>query len=84
MVTYLENVSDAIQIPVEKLADISSQMKVNLPQDAKDVGLIHKIGYEDELKSVMKEKLGQSESKNLRTIKMNKYIQAVFYGKQLL
>ncbi len=75
--TYLENVSNSIQIPIAKLQDISNQMKVSLPQDAVDVGLIHKIGYEDELKSVMKEKLGLNEDKDLRTMKMNKYIQAI-------
>ncbi len=74
--TYLNNVSNSIRIPIEKLKEISDKMVVNLPQDAVDVGLIHKIGYEDELKSVMKEKLGLSESKDLRTMKMNKYIQA--------
>ncbi|WP_420318312.1 signal peptide peptidase SppA [Ekhidna sp.] len=74
---YLNNVSNSVQIPVEKLADISNEMIVNLPEDAVDVGLIHKVGYEDELKSVMKEKLGQAEDKNLRTMKMNKYIQAI-------
>lgn len=74
--TYLSNVSNSIQIPVEDLEDISNDMLVSLPQDAVDVGLIHKLGYEDELKSVMKEKLGLSESKDLRTMKMNKYIQA--------
>ena len=75
--TYLENVSNSIQIPAERLADISDQMKVSLPQDAANAGLIHKVGYEDELKSVMKQKLGLSESKDLRTVKMNKYIQAI-------
>ncbi|MEQ8907461.1 signal peptide peptidase SppA [Ekhidna sp.] len=75
--TYLENVSNSVQIPVDKLADISDQMKVSLPQDAADVGLLHKVGYEDELKSVMIEKLGLAESKELKTMKMNKYIQAI-------
>ncbi len=70
--TYLDNVSKSIQIPVEKLAEISDQMKVSLPQDAADLGLLHKVGYEDELKSVMKKKLGLSERKDLRTMKMNK------------
>ena len=75
--TYLDNVSSSIEIPVDKLAEISDQMKVSLPQDAVDVGLVHKIGYEDELKSVMKEKLGLKESRKLRTMKMSKYIQAI-------
>lgn len=75
--TYLSNVSNSIQIPVSKLAEISSEMKVSLPQDAVDVGLIHKVGYEDELKRVMKEKLGLKESRDLRTMKISKYIQAI-------
>lgn len=75
--TYLENVANSVRIPVDKLAEISDQMKINLPQDAVDVGLVHKVGYEDELKTVMKDKLGLSESKELRTMKMSKYIQAI-------
>lgn len=74
--TYLSNVSNSVRIPIEKLEEISDQMKVSLPQDAVDVGLIHNLGYEDELKSVMKKKLGLAEDKKLRTMKMNKYIQA--------
>ncbi|WP_370087635.1 signal peptide peptidase SppA [Ekhidna sp.] len=74
---YLSNVSNSVQIPVDKLAEISDQMKVSLPKDAEDVGLVHKVGFEDELKSVMKQKLGLSESAELRTMKMNKYIQAI-------
>ncbi|WP_420575636.1 signal peptide peptidase SppA [Ekhidna sp.] len=73
---YLDNVANSVMIPAEKLSEISSQMKVNLPQDAADVGLIHKVGYEDELKGVMKQKLGLAEGNELRTMKMNKYIQA--------
>jgi len=52
-------------------------MKINLPQDAADVGLIHKVGYGDELKTVMKQKLGLAEDQKLRTMKMSKYIQAI-------
>ncbi|NQZ77819.1 MAG: signal peptide peptidase SppA, partial [Ekhidna sp.] len=75
--TYLSNVSDAIRIPVGELKEISDLMKVSLPEDAVDFGLIHKVGYEDELKSVMKEKLDLAERKSLRTMKMSKYIQAI-------
>lgn len=73
---YLFNISNSVQLPVEELSDVSSQMKVNLPQDAEDIGLIHKVGYEDELKTVMKSKMGLDESDDLRMMDMNKYIQA--------
>ncbi len=75
--TYLTHVSNSVNLSVEELSDISGNMEVSLPQDAEDLGLVHKIGYEDELKSVMKEKLGQAKSSKLRTMRMNKYIQAI-------
>lgn len=78
--TYLQNLSTTLDKPVEELARISSQMKVSLPQDAVEYGLIHKVGYEDELKSVMKQKVGISENKDLKLMKLNKYTQAINTG----
>ena len=75
--TYLSNVSQSLEVGEDKLSNISKNMEVSLPQDAEALGLIHKVGYEDELKTVMKDKIGQSEGSKLRTIKMNKYIQAI-------
>ncbi len=74
---YLSNVAQSTNIPVGELSDMSNNMKVSLPEDAENLGLIHKLGYEDELKTVMKEKIGQSQSSKLRTMRMNKYIQAI-------
>ncbi|MFK7953266.1 MAG: signal peptide peptidase SppA [Ekhidna sp.] len=74
--TFLSNVSASLDKSVDDLADISNNMKVSLPQDAEDHGLVHKIGYEDELKSVMLSKLGLEEDDKLPLMKMNKYIQA--------
>ena len=75
--TYLTNVANSIKKSVESLSDISNNMKISLPQDAEDLGLINKVGYEDELKTVMKERQGKTQSSKLRTIKMGKYIQAI-------
>ena len=74
---YLNNVSASLGKSASELEAISNEMKVSLPQDAKEYGLVHKIGYEDELKSVMKEKLGVSESKELKMMKVSKYAQAI-------
>ena len=74
---YLSDVSESMDIEKEVLSNTSNSMKVNLPEDAEALGLIHKVGYEDELKTVMKEKIGQSKSSKLRTIGMGKYIQAI-------
>ena len=75
--TFLSNLSETIDIPADELSEISSLMKVSLPKDAEEFGLVHKVGYKDELKSVMKEKLGLSEGSNLKMMKIDKYAQAV-------
>ncbi len=74
---YLSNVSGTLGKSVEELEEISGSMKVSLPQDAVDYGLITKIGYEDELKSVMKEKVGVSPSKKLKMMRIGKYAEAI-------
>ncbi|MEM7296902.1 MAG: S49 family peptidase, partial [Bacteroidota bacterium] len=80
--TYLANLSETISKSVGELERISSDMKVSLPKDAKELGLIHKVGYEDELKSVMKEKLGVSEKRSLKMMNLSKYTQAINASKK--
>ncbi len=75
--TYLKNVSLSTGQSVEALDDISNLMKVRLPKDAKDLGLIHKVGYKDELKSVMKNRLGIEENGKIEFISTKKYGQAI-------
>ncbi len=75
--TYLSNISQSTDISVAELEEISNLMKVSLPLDAEELGLIQKIGYKDELKSVMKEKVGIAEDKSLKMMKIDKYSQAV-------
>jgi protease-4 len=78
--TYLENVAISTGKTVDELNDISNLMKVRLPKDAKELGLIHKVGYKDELKTVMKEKLGVEEDKDISFISLRKYSKAVSSG----
>ena len=75
--TYLSNVSGSVDKPVDELQDISNLMKVSLPEDAEEFGLITKIGYEDELKSVIKDKLGIKQSRELKMMKVHRYAQAI-------
>lgn len=74
--TVLTNLSETLGMSVEELADISNNMKVSLPQDAVDYGLVNKVGYEDELKSIMLAKLGLNEDDKLPLMKISKYAQA--------
>jgi len=75
--TFLENVSESTGKSLEELQEISDEMKVSLPQDAEGLGLVHKVGYEDELKSVMKKKLGLGEKGKLKMMKIGKYAEAI-------
>lgn len=74
--TVLTNLSETLGKSIEELADISNNMKVSLPKDAVEFGLIDKIGYEDELKSVMLSKLGLNGDDKLPLMKISKYAQA--------
>lgn len=74
--TVLTNLSETLGMSVEELADISNNMKVSLPKDAVAYGLVDKMGYVDELKSVMLSKLGLDEDDKLPLMKISKYAQA--------
>lgn len=74
---YLSNLAETLDKSKDELQSISYLMKASLPKDAEELGLIHKVGYEDELKSVMKERLGVSERKDLKMMKLSKYAQAI-------
>lgn len=78
--TYLSNLSETLDKPVNVLKAISYSMKASLPKDAEELGLIHKVGYEDELKNVIKDRIGVSKSRDLKMMKLSKYYQAVGKG----
>ncbi len=75
--TYLRNLSLNVDKSVEELNNISNLMKIRLPKDAKALGMIHKVGYKDELKSVMKHKLRLDEDEKLRFINVKSYVEAI-------
>lgn len=74
---YLTNVAKSKGIDRAELEVISDLMKVSLPKDAEALGLVHKIGYEDELKTVMLERLNLEEDDKLPLMKLGKYSQAI-------
>ncbi|MEM0939277.1 MAG: signal peptide peptidase SppA [Bacteroidota bacterium] len=75
--TFLRNLSKSIHKSEEELMEISNLMKASLPKDAEAFGLIHRLGYQDELKSVIKEKIGLDEKQDLKMMTMDKYAQAI-------
>jgi len=75
--TYLSNLSASIGKSNEELKGISDLMKASLPEDAESLGLVHKVAYEDELKEVMRKRVGTDEVKDMKLMRLNKYTQAV-------
>ncbi len=75
--TYLTNLSASIGKPVDELDDISYLMKVRLPKDAKEHGLIHKVGYEDELEFAIRVRLGLLPDEDIPFIDIKNYSQVV-------
>lgn len=75
--TYLENLSVSIDKPISELNDISNLMEIRLPSDAQQHGLINKVGYEDELESIMKERLGLKDDGKINYIDIDDYAQVV-------
>ena len=75
--TYLLNVSASLGKNVEELERISNFMEVRLPKDAARLGLVSKVGYEDELIRVMKSKVGVEEDKELKMMPVRRYAKAM-------
>lgn len=73
---YLQNISESLQIPVERLALISDSMLVRNPKDALKYGLVHKLAYEDEVLDRMKALIDtSSDYKKINFVSLKKYNQ---------
>jgi len=69
---YLENVSKSRNISIETLKNISDNMLVRNAKTALEHGLITKIAFEDEIKSLIREQLNIGEKK-INFISLNSY-----------
>lgn len=74
--TYLSDVSDNLNTSVEDLKNISDQMEIRFPEDAEKKGLVTKVGYEDEIKGLIKEELGLEADGTINFISVNNYSKA--------
>ncbi|WP_421877831.1 signal peptide peptidase SppA [Marinoscillum sp.] len=72
--TYLRNVSEVRDIPLEQLKGISDQMQIRFPEDAERLGLVSRVAYEDEMISLLKQEMGVSEDEELTFLKYSKYL----------
>ncbi|MEM6830296.1 MAG: S49 family peptidase, partial [Bacteroidota bacterium] len=75
--TYLSNVSLNLDKTVEELSEVSNTMKVRLPKDALANGLVHKVGYEDEIKRAIRNRMGLTEDAKLKFMSLSTYHQVL-------
>lgn len=78
--TYLANVSETRNIPVEQLKTIADKMEVRSPEDAARLGLVTKVAYEDEMTGLLKRELGLGEDDELTLMKYSKYMKTTSSG----
>jgi protease-4 len=71
---YLQNVAEARGLDVAELEKVSDGMLVNYAEDAEKFGLITKVAYEDEVKDVMKSRLGLEGNKEVTFVSISNYI----------
>ncbi len=71
--TYLSDVSDNLEVPVDKLKNISDDMLVRVPAEAESNGLVSQVSYEDEMKELIRDKLGLEEGDKINFISLSNY-----------
>lgn len=74
---YLKNVSEVRNMSKESLENVSDSMLIRNAQAALEHGLITKIGYEDEIKSLIKEQLNITDKKKINFVSLANYGKAV-------
>jgi protease IV len=73
----LTRISEARNVPKEKLREIADNALVQNATAAQDFGLIDALLYKDEVTKKIKEKLNIDEDKSIQFVKYNKYRKSV-------
>lgn len=69
----MERIAEARKLPVEKIKEISDNMLVRKATDAKSLGLVDDLLYEDQVQAELKKKLGIETDKSVSFITYKKY-----------
>ncbi|MFT6866816.1 MAG: protease-4 [Cyclobacteriaceae bacterium] len=75
--SYLNAVEGNTSIDFLTLKNISDKMLARNPETAMQYGLISKVGYEDELKTVIRRKIGLDEEDEINFISCKKYMKSI-------
>jgi len=70
---YLENLSTSRGISTDSLRNIADNYYGGVAEQAKQVGLVDEVAYEDQVMADIRERLGFNENKKVKTISLNKY-----------
>lgn len=70
---YIQNVSDSRDIAVAQLRTVADSMLIREPGDALEYGLVTQVGYEDEVKALIREALEISNEKKINFIGLEDY-----------
>jgi protease-4 len=69
----LNRIANSRDIPIEKLEELSDKMMIRNARAALENGLIDSLLYKDEFDTVLKNKLGVKENKDINYIRYGKY-----------
>ncbi|MBD8487252.1 signal peptide peptidase SppA [Echinicola sp. CAU 1574] len=64
----VQSIAKSRSLDLTKLKQINDQMLVRKPQDAVDLGLVDGIWYDDQVKDLLREKLGLEENSEISTV----------------
>lgn len=70
----LKGISESRNIPAEQLTAIADNFQLQTPEDAIRLNFVDKLLYKDELLEELKSKVGASDIKDLKLMKLTKYI----------
>jgi protease-4 len=72
----LKGISENRKIPVEQLTAIADKFQIQTPDDAVKLGFVDKLFYKDQLLEEIQNRIGVSDVKDIRFMKLAKYVDA--------
>lgn len=69
----LNGISKTRKMEVSELQGIADDMKIGDPSDAKNLGLVDELQYEDEVMSMLRKKIGIGEKEKINFVKLADY-----------
>ncbi len=78
--TYIDEVAESLQIDDERLKEIQQKMEAQLPKEFEELKLVTKVGYEDEIKQLIMDQMGEEDIDDVNFISAKKYRMSLSAG----